>query len=112
MNNEKRQLLRTNLNELIGIKNFSQFKKSNKSKEVKKSAKEEYIKHNRSPVKGISKYSDAQINPPPLSADRLLQQNSFRIEIKNYFEGEPFLHFFEVTNSTLHLIGINEIRES
>ena len=43
MNNEKRQLLRTNLNELIGIKNFSQFKKSNKSKEVKKSAKEEYI---------------------------------------------------------------------
>lgn len=45
-----------------------------------------------------------------LSAERLLQQNSFRIEMDNYFKGEPFLHFFEVSNSTLHLIKINDIK--
>ena len=33
-------------------------------------------------------------NPPPLSADRLLNQAAFRINQENYFECEPFLHFF------------------
>lgn len=47
---------------------------------------------------------------PLLSADRLLQQNSFRIETKNFFEVEPFLHFFEGTNSALHVVKINNIK--
>ena len=51
------------------------------------------------------------MNPQMLSADRILQQNSFRIEMENYFRGEPFLHFFEVTNSALHLININNIKQ-
>lgn len=29
--------------------------------------------------KGLPRYQDSQINPLPLSADRILQQNSFRI---------------------------------
>lgn len=52
------------------------------------------------------------VNPPPLSADRILQQSSFRIDHPNFFQTQPFLHFFEVTNSTLHLIDITSLRES
>jgi hypothetical protein len=55
--------------------------------------------------------STYQANPQLLSADRILQQNSFRIEMDNYFRVEPFLHFFEVANSTLHLLNINDIRQ-
>ena len=51
--------------------------------------------------------SPYQLNPQLLSADRILHQNSFRIEMQNYFKAEPFLHFFEVTNSALHMININ-----
>ena len=57
---------------------------------------------------GASPY---QVNPQVLSADRLMQQNSFRIEADNFFKVEPFLHFFEVTNSTLHTIFINDIKQ-
>lgn len=32
--------------------------------------------------------------------------------MENYFTGEPFLHFFEVTNSTLHLIKLNDIKQN
>ena len=46
-----------------------------------------------------------------LSADRLMQQNSFRIDAENFFNVEPFLHFFEVTNSTLHTVFINDIKQ-
>jgi hypothetical protein len=56
--------------------------------------------------------SPYQMNPQMLSADRLLQQNSFRIETENFFKGEPFLHFFEVSNSTLHLINLNDIKHN
>lgn len=34
------------------------------------------------------------VNPPPLSADRLMTQAAFRIDTPNYFDGESFLHFF------------------
>ncbi len=50
------------------------------------------------------------INPPPLSADRLLVQSSFRIEAPNYFDHDPFLHFFEVSKSNLHIVRINDIK--
>lgn len=56
--------------------------------------------------------SPYKVNPQMLSADRIMQQNSFRIEMQNFFKGEPFLHFFQVSNSTLHLIKINDIKQS
>ena len=117
MNPEKRDLLRRSLNELIGVKNNS----DNKSKTYNNPSRA-YPKDNRPKEKAmkVSKNMQAskaigsayQMNPQLLSADRILHQNSFRIEGENYFKGEPFLHFFEVTNSALHKIGINEIRQS
>lgn len=53
-----------------------------------------------------NKYKLNQVNPPPLSADRILQQGSFRIDVGNFFVKNPFLHFLSVDNSTLHIINI------
>lgn len=82
MNNEKRGHLRSNLNELIGIKNSNQVQYKNKNIIKKNPKNEEFEKYKRI---STSMPSEHIINPPPLSADRMLQQSSFRIEQNNYF---------------------------
>ena len=64
---------------------------NNKSKQYPKDSrhKEKQMKISRNI--GASPY---QVNSQMLSADRLMQQNSFRIETENFFKVEPFLHFF------------------
>lgn len=112
MNNEKREALKNSLNQLIGIKNKSSLLTKSKAnnklnlnmEKIDKNIKEETVKEK---PKNPLTYN---IGTPVLSADRLLQQNSFRIEMKNFFEVPPFLHFFEVTNSTLHLVFLDGIR--
>lgn len=111
MNPEKREQLRTNLNELIGVRNRNESKSAsyqNKSRNYPKESrtKDKAIKGSRQVAA-----SPYQVNPQQLSADRLLQQTSFRIQVDNFFKGDPFLHFFEVTNSSLHKINISEIRQ-
>ena len=117
MNPEKRDMLRRSLNELIGVRN----KNDNKSmaisynqsrgyqKEVRPKQKPMKVSKNMQASKGIN--SPYQLNPQMLSADRILHQNSFRIQMQNYFKTQPFLHFFQTTNSTLHIMNINSIKQ-
>lgn len=51
------------------------------------------------------------MNPPPLSADRMMAQAGFRIDIDNYFDNDPFLHFFEVSKSNLHVLKLKDVKE-
>ena len=117
MNPEKRDLLRRSLNELIGVKNKNDNKSmayKNQSRAYPKETKprEKAMKGSKNMQASKAIGSPYQLNPQLLSADRILHQNSFRIEGDNYFKVEPFLHFFEVTNSALHRININEIKQS
>jgi hypothetical protein len=104
MNNEKREALKASLNELIGIKN----KTSSKFHPKLPLNAEKTMKESNFKDKGLKPPQNVAFSnvSPILSADRLLQQNSFRIDAKNFFESAPFLHFFEVTNSTLHVVKI------
>lgn len=80
MNPEKRQQLRASLNDLIGIRNKNDNKSMtyNKSKNYPKQSrnKEKQLKASRN--FGANSYHP--VNAQMLSADRLMQQNSFRID--------------------------------
>lgn len=41
-----------------------------------------------------------------------MNQAAFRVDTPNYFEGEPFLHFFEATKSNLHVLRIKDMNEN
>lgn len=104
--------MRRSLNDLIGLRNKNDNKsmaRNNVSKDYapKVSRGKEKLMKASNKLQGSKAVSSPyQLNPQLLSADRILHQNSFRIEGENYFKCEPFLHFFEVTNSALHKIDI------
>lgn len=82
MNNEKREALKASLNELIGIKNKNYHKDAQGGKKYANNADK---MEKSGPAKAFPLYENKSMkNPYPtispiLSADRLLQQNSFRI---------------------------------
>jgi hypothetical protein len=84
MNNEKREALKASLNELIGIKNkaFTKLKQNKLHLNLEKADKTKEgnvnINININDNKN-TKNSIYNIATPVLSADRILQQNSFRI---------------------------------
>jgi hypothetical protein len=110
MNASKREEFRRVLNSLIGIR--SKGMKNNAGERFKLSNTN---RANFSPFQQIRRVTEEDIkkskmeyivNPPLLSADRLLSQAAFKIECENYFEAEPFLHFFEILKSTLHILRL------
>jgi hypothetical protein len=119
MDPKRREDFRMSLNDLIGIRGREE-KATRRREDFSK--KEEFhdslVLGSPAGSKKIDNFFAASkkeyiINPQPLSVDREMNKNSLLIEHPNYFKsGEPFLHFFELSKSNLHVIKIKDLEEN